>query len=424
MTRLYHEIEDTVYFWFAANDTSGSGGDGATPLADVRLAGAAASAAPVLSPTPSLLTDAGYPAGCYEVAVAATAANGFAAGNTYAVFCTLTIDSQNPTGFVGSFTLEPVLANVQEWLDVAPNALVSGAVDADVSAIQNDAITAASIQANAIGSSELATGAITNAQFASSAITSGVLAAGAINSGTIAANAIGNSQLASNAITANIFNDGAIIADKVALDTVTKIRGQGPFGVSDSGTTTTIVDATAGGFGDSTTDDFYNGMMLYFRSGNLQGLGRLITDYDQASNTITVSPAFPTTITAGMTYEILPWSSVDIEWFRQAQPNALVSGAVDADVSNIQTDAINAAALAADAVNEIADGILSRDIDNVEGTMALHSLGTAVLKAISRIRDNAGTLEIYRTNGTTLHMSQTITEDVTLGPIDELTVGT
>lgn len=107
----YRTIEDTVYFWFAANDTSGSGGDGSTPLADVRLAGAAASAAPVLSPTPALLSHASFPAGCYEVAIAATAANGFSAGNVYSVFCTLAIDGQNPTGFIGSFDLSPVIAN-------------------------------------------------------------------------------------------------------------------------------------------------------------------------------------------------------------------------------------------------------------------------------------------------------------------------
>jgi len=105
-------LADTVYFWFASNDTSGSGDDGASPLADVRLAGAASDAAPVLSPTPTLLSHVNYPAGCHEVAVAATEGNGFAAGNTYAVFCTLTVDSQNPTGFVGSFTLAPISADV------------------------------------------------------------------------------------------------------------------------------------------------------------------------------------------------------------------------------------------------------------------------------------------------------------------------
>ncbi len=80
-------------------------------------------------------------------------------------------------------------------------------------------------------------------------------------------------------------------------------------------------------------------------------------------------------------------------------------------------------ALTAAADIAIADAILERDIDNVEASMALHSLGTAVLKAVSRIRDNAGTYEVYRTNGATLHMSQGVTVDATLDPIDELGVG-
>ena len=49
MSLEYHTLEDTVYLYFASNDTSGSGGDGATPVYDVRLAGAAADAVPVLS---------------------------------------------------------------------------------------------------------------------------------------------------------------------------------------------------------------------------------------------------------------------------------------------------------------------------------------------------------------------------------------
>jgi hypothetical protein len=112
-------IEETVYFWFGSNDTSGTGNDGAAAASDVRLAGAAAGAAPVLSPAPTLLSHASYPAGCYEVAVAATVVNGFASGNTYAVFCTLLVDTQNPTGFVGSFTLAPIIANITEISDDA-----------------------------------------------------------------------------------------------------------------------------------------------------------------------------------------------------------------------------------------------------------------------------------------------------------------
>ena len=105
-------ISDTVYFWFAANDTSGSGADGASPVFYVRLAGAAAGAAPVLSDSGILLTDVNFPPGAHEVAIAATVGNGFAAGNTDAVFCTLLVDSQNPTGFVGSFILAPIISDL------------------------------------------------------------------------------------------------------------------------------------------------------------------------------------------------------------------------------------------------------------------------------------------------------------------------
>jgi hypothetical protein len=108
----YIALESTTYLWFGSNNTSGSGDDGASAVFDVRLAGAAASAAPVLSGSATLLTHANYSAGAYEIAVAATTGNGFAVGNTYAVFCTLLVDSQNPTGFVGAFKIAGVLADV------------------------------------------------------------------------------------------------------------------------------------------------------------------------------------------------------------------------------------------------------------------------------------------------------------------------
>lgn len=107
MPHFYGKLDDVFYFHFAANDTSGSGDDGASPLADVRLGGAAQGAAPVHSPTPILLTNAGFTAGLHEIAITASAGNGYANGtpNHYAVFCSLAVDAQNPSGFVGSFEL-------------------------------------------------------------------------------------------------------------------------------------------------------------------------------------------------------------------------------------------------------------------------------------------------------------------------------
>jgi hypothetical protein len=101
----YYSLADTVYLHFAVNDSTGTATDGATPTAHVRLCGAAANAAPIYSPTPALLSHATYPAGAYELAIAATTENGFAADATYAVFCTIAISALNPTGFIGKFRL-------------------------------------------------------------------------------------------------------------------------------------------------------------------------------------------------------------------------------------------------------------------------------------------------------------------------------
>jgi len=133
-------IEDTVYFWFGANDTGGSGADGATPVYDVRLAGAAAGAIPTLSGTGTLLTHANYPAGAHEIAVAATAANGFSANATYAVFCTLLVDAENPTGFAGSFTLTPLAKAATALSSAVWTAAKAAFVDASIAAIPTTAM--------------------------------------------------------------------------------------------------------------------------------------------------------------------------------------------------------------------------------------------------------------------------------------------
>ncbi len=113
MTHQNAAIESTVHLGFASNNTSGSGDDGATPTFDVHLAGAAANAAPVLSGIADRLTHVNFPPGCHSVAVAATVANGFVANATYLVYVTIDVDSQDPTGFIGSFTLTPLATSAQ-----------------------------------------------------------------------------------------------------------------------------------------------------------------------------------------------------------------------------------------------------------------------------------------------------------------------
>ena len=120
-------VGSMVYFHFAANTTAGTAGDGATPLYDVRKCGDAAGAAPIASGTPTLLTHANYSDGLYEIAIDST---GYTVGSEYAVFCTLTISSVNPAGFVGSLivraaalTLYEVVTAIKVATDNLPSAV-------------------------------------------------------------------------------------------------------------------------------------------------------------------------------------------------------------------------------------------------------------------------------------------------------------
>jgi len=127
MSDQYITNGETVYFHVGVNDTSGSGNDGASALVDVRECGATGAAPPIASGTSAmLLSHANYPAGAYEVAVDTT--TGYSADKTYAVFFSITADSQNPTGFVGRFHTTPVKSNPQTGSIVTVTGNVGGTV--------------------------------------------------------------------------------------------------------------------------------------------------------------------------------------------------------------------------------------------------------------------------------------------------------
>jgi hypothetical protein len=113
-------------------------------------------------------------------------------------------------------------------------------------------------------------------------------------------------------------------------------------GTADSGSTTTMVDA-ARTEGDT---DYWKGSFIQFTTGNIANQVRLITAFDPATDTITFTP--PTTQAVGTNgYKILPNGFV----------LGLAAGSVTAAV--VATGAVDADALATDAVNEIRDAILS-----------------------------------------------------------------
>lgn len=97
--------------------------------------------------------------------------------------------------------------------------------------------------------------------------------------------------------------------------------------------------------------------------------------------------------------------------------------AIKAKTDNIPADPADASDIATliDAVptaNENADALLKRDIDNVEATAPVHSLASATLKLVSRFKASTGAT--YRTDGTTVHMTQTPTTDPAADPVTEL----
>ena len=72
--------------------------------------------------------------------------------------------------------------------------------------------------------------------------------------------------------------------------------------VDDAGATTT---SFIGAAGLSATNDFYNGAVLAFTSGALQGLSRRITDYVGSTRTFTFGVALPAAPANGVTFVIL-----------------------------------------------------------------------------------------------------------------------
>ncbi len=82
--------------------------------------------------------------------------------------------------------------------------------------------------------------------------------------------------------------------------------------------------------------------------------------------------------------------------------------------------AIDAAALAADAGNEIADAVLTRGVSNVEDSADAHSLCTVVLACLESSLSGT-TWTIKKTDGSTTFTTKTVTTDEEADPITAVT---
>ena len=360
-------------------------------------------------------------------------------------------------------------------------AIANGAIDAATFAA--GAIDAAAIAADAITAAKIANGAIDAATFAAGAIDAAAIATGAIDADALAADAVteiraletGTSDAGGSTTTMVdaarteaddvhigkwiMFTSGAVanqvrlITDFVAATDTTTFAppttasiGAGityeflPAGAVDVQSWVGLVTGlqTPNALQSGRVDSYVGAMAAAviaaasFAAGAIDAaaIGTGAIDADAiAAAAITAAKFAAGAIDAAA----IANGAIDAATFAAGAIDAaaIATGAIDAatfaagaiDAAAIATGAIDADALAADAANEIADAILSRDVDNVEATAPVHSLCVAILKAVSRIRDNAGTLEVYRTDGLTLKMSQTVTTDAALDPVDELSAG-
>lgn len=140
----YVVIEGTARMGLATNDTGGSAADATSgPVGYAHLCGATVNAAPITAGiTVDLLSEATWPPGCYQVSIAATAANGFAAGSDYDIWVQGTVDSETPVGYVGKLkvraagdTLDLAIVRLMDISDAAAVKAVTGAVGSVTGAV-------------------------------------------------------------------------------------------------------------------------------------------------------------------------------------------------------------------------------------------------------------------------------------------------
>lgn len=153
-------------------------------------------------------------------------------------------------------------------------------------------------------------------------------------------------------------------------------------GTSDSGTTTTMVDAAR----TEADTDYFKGSVILFTSGTLTGQSRIITAFDPATDTITFTPA--TTVAVGtQTYLIFP-AQVDVEeWKGAALATPAVAGVPAVETIDIsaagQTDIRAAAGLAAANLDTQLAAIVGYIDAEVAAILAAVDTEIAAIKAVT-----------------------------------------
>lgn len=137
MTRV--PLGSAHLFIATSNATTGTGSDGTAPTLFVCDLTLDADQPPMTlgtnQATLELLSDAGYPAGCYKGKVNVTSGNGFTVGHKYGVFGNLVVDSVTPSGAISEFLV--IAADQADYANV--NA--AGDFKADLTKVLATALT-------------------------------------------------------------------------------------------------------------------------------------------------------------------------------------------------------------------------------------------------------------------------------------------
>lgn len=332
----------------------------------------------------------------------------------------------NVTQLLGTAWLTPGVAGTP---DVNTKLLGAAPVTATTSVTFSAASTVASTTNITAGTVTTATNVTTLNGIAANVITATSIAADAITAAKIADGAIDALTFASGAINAAAIATGAIDADALASDAVVEIRSLAS-GTSDSGTTTTMVDAAR----TEADTDYWAGQIIVFTSGTILGQARQITAFTPGTDTITFAPA--TTQAVGtQTYEIWPSDGAlrptvigrtldvsaggegGLDWANIGSPTtaqnlsatnidvdqivASVSGAVASVTTAVTVGAINAnvitaASIAADAIT---DAKVAADVTIASVTGAVGSVTGAVGSVTGAVGSVTANVNAVLTNG-------------------------
>jgi hypothetical protein len=391
------------------------------------------------------------------------------------------------TGYAGTNNVIPTVTTVNGLAAnvITATALATTAVDEIVDAVWDEVLTAATHNVAASAGRRLR-------ELGTTVIRTGTAQAGATNSITLDTGASTTSEIYDENLITILSGTGAgqtrAITDydgstRVAVvnrnwdvtpDNTSEFQITGfalptisEHGLAQAGSASTITLASTA----STTDDVYNGSLIYLSTSTGAGQARLITDYVGSTRVATVEPAWSVTPGSGSVYKVIPFGATpwNAAWDAEVQsevadalavydpptnaemeartlvaanyataagvsavetdtqdiqarlPAALVSGRIDASVGAMAANTLTASALATDAVDEIVDAVWDEVL-----TAATHNIANSAGRRLRQVRSAlyTGTAQAGASLSITLDTGASTTNDIYNGEIISIVSGT